>query len=73
MTNREKVLELVRKDNKKTTEDVIEFCQNNDIDYVYFENINDLFDYYDEDLYQSFTNNIIDVIFASGELLKILN
>lgn len=73
MTNREKVLEFVRKDNKKTTEDVVEFCQNNDIDYVYFENINDLFDYYDEDLYQSFTNNIIDVIFASGELLKILN
>lgn len=73
MTNREKVLEFVRKDNKKTTEDVVEFCQNNNIDYVYFESIKDMFDYYDEDLYQSFTNNMIDVIFGSGELLKILN
>lgn len=73
MTNREKVLEFVRKDNKKTIEDVVEFCQNNDIDYVYFENIKDMFDYYDEDDYKSFTNNMIDVIFANGELLKVLN
>ena len=72
-TNKWKLQEFVKQDNKKTIDDVIEFCEKNDIDYAYFENTKGLFDYYDEDDYKSFTNNIIDVIFDSGEMIKVLN
>lgn len=73
LTNKEKLQEFIRQDNKKTIDDVIEFCEKNDIDYAYFENTKDLFDYYDEDDYKSFTNNMIDIIFDSGEMIKVLN
>lgn len=33
----------------------------------------ELFDYYDEEDYQSFSNGIIDVIFKNGNMLQILN
>lgn len=73
LTNKEKLHEFVRKDNKKTITDIIEFCEENDIDYAYFENINDLFDYYDEDDYKSFSNSIIDIICKDGKMIKVLN
>ena len=73
LTNREKVQEFVRQDNMKTTDEVIDFCETNNIDYIFFENTQELFDYYDEEDYQSFSNGIIDVIFKNGNMLKILN
>lgn len=73
LTNREKVQEFVRQDNMKTTDEVINFCETNDIDYIFFENTQELFDYYDEEDYQSFSNNIIDIIFKNGNMIKILN
>lgn len=73
LTNREKVQEFVRQDNIKTKDEVIDFCETNDIDHIFFENTQELFDYYDEEDYQSFSNGIIDVIFKNGNMLKILN
>ena len=72
-TNRQKVLEFVIQDNMKTKDEVIDFCETNDIDYIFFENTQELFNYYDEEDYQSFSNGIIDVIFKNGNMLKILN
>lgn len=72
-TNRQKVLEFVIQDNMKTKDEVIDFCETNDIDYIFFENTQELFDYYDEEDYQSFSNNIIDIIFKNGNMIKILN
>lgn len=73
LTNKEKLHEFVRKDNKKAITDIIEFCEENDIDYAYFENVSDLFDYYDEDDYKSFSNSIIDIICKDGKMIKVLN
>lgn len=73
MTNREKVINFVIKDNMQTSYEIIDFCDKNDIDYVYFEDIRALFDYYDEDNYKSFSSNIIDVICKDGTLIKILD
>lgn len=73
MTNREKVIDFVIKDNMKTSYEIIDFCDKNDIDYVYFEDIQALFDYYDEDNYKSFSSKIIDVICKDGILIKILD
>lgn len=72
-TNRQKVLEFVIQDNMKTKDEVIDFCETNDIDYIFFENTQELFDYYDEEDYESFSNNIIDIIFKNGNMIKILN
>lgn len=72
-TNRQKVLEFVIQDNMKTKDEVIDFCETNDINYIFFENTQELFDYYDEEDYQSFSNGIIDVIFKNGNMIKILN
>lgn len=73
MTNREKVINFVIKDNMQTRDEIIDFCDKNDIDYMYFEDIRALFDYYDEDNYKSFSSNIIDVICKDGTLIKILD
>lgn len=37
-TNRQKVLEFIIQDNMKTKDEVIDFCETNDIDYIFFEN-----------------------------------
>lgn len=66
------VFNFIRNNNKNTTQ-VIKFLNKNNIDFAYFENIEELFNYYDEDNYKSFSNNIIDIIFKTGELIKILN
>ena len=73
MTNREKVIYFVTATNMKTRDEIIDFCDKNDIDYVYFEDIRALFDCYDEDNYKSFSSNIIDVICKDGTLIKILD
>lgn len=73
MTNREKVIYFVTATNMKTRDEIIDFCDKNDIDYVYFEDIRALFDYYDEDNYKSFSSNIIDIICKDGTLIKILD
>lgn len=73
ISNRYKVLKFVTRSNMKTKDEVIDFCETNDIDYIFFENTQELFNYYDEEDYQSFSNGIIDVIFKNGNMLKILN
>lgn len=72
MTNKENVFEFI-KTNDKTANEVMVFCEENKIDYAYFINIEELFEYYDEDNYKSFSSMIIDVICETGELIKILN
>lgn len=72
ISNKEKVLEYVRADNKRHTAEILEFCDKNGIDFVYFNSIDELFDYYDEDEYQSFTSRIVDIICKDGVLIKIL-
>ena len=73
MTNREKVIDFVIATNMKTRDEIIDFCNENDIDYVCFADIKELFDYYDEDNYKSFSSKIIDVICKDGTLIKILD
>ena len=71
--NRQKVLNFITQDNMKKLGEVINFCDLNNIEYLFFENTQELFDYYDEEDYQSFSNGIIDVIFKNGNMLQILN
>lgn len=73
MINREKVIYFVTPTNMKTSNEIIDFCDKNDIDYVCFADIKELFDYYDEDDYKSFSSKIIDVICKDGTLIKILD
>lgn len=73
ITNIEKIKNFVKKDNKKSLEEILNFCQKNHIQYIYFESLTDLFNYYDEEEYQSFTNDMVDIFCKNGELIKILN
>lgn len=72
MLNSERVKNLARQ-NKKSINTIIKYCEKNNIGYVLFENVNELFQYYDEEKYTVFTNEIITLIFANGWLLKILD
>lgn len=72
MTKREKVFEFI-KNNDKTTTEILDFCEENDIYYAYFCDIDELFSYYDEEDYKSFSHNIIDIIGKDGDLIKILD
>lgn len=71
-SNKEKVFEFI-KNNNKTTSEILDFCEENNIDYAYFCDIEELFSYYDEEEYLSFSHNIIDIIGKDGDFIKILN
>lgn len=62
MTTKKKIIEFLDKKNNNTQElELTDFLQENNINYMYFENIKELFKYYNEDFNWNtiFFDNII--------------
>lgn len=72
MTNREKVFNFI-KNNDKNSVEILDFCEENNINYAYFIDYKDMFSYFDEESYECFSRNMIDILCKTGEIITILD